>query len=388
MHVCPMFDGPKPHVGGPVLPPGKPTVLIGGMPAARVLDKCFCASVPDRIARGSFSVLIGGKPAARMGDITMHGGMIIVGCPTVLIGDVGMGPGGLVGELIGFLDRARQRLADEIISVQERLRVLANIANYEQTQHTLAMAILSQHAYGENPRLPDGYIPASPEELEKLGISPSMLSDESSGFKAAIYRNVNAKTGEPAYVVAYAGTEASVNDIMTDAVQGMGLPSTQYNKARDLAVAMDIATHDQGGFETTGHSLGGGLAAAGSAVTSAHGTTFNAAGLHENTTERWDLSTEERDRNAANVDAYYNSDDPLNMAQNNRAAVFAASSPLIGVPQAVGLYVSGALPPAYGQQHEIHSEAGILNGHQIGSVIENLENQQSANQSAIQGTSQ
>ena len=60
MHTCPMqtpaFPSPIPHVGGPILPPGCPTVLIGG------------------------------KPAARMGDSTAHGGMVAAGCPTVQIG--------------------------------------------------------------------------------------------------------------------------------------------------------------------------------------------------------------------------------------------------------------------------------------------------------------
>jgi uncharacterized Zn-binding protein involved in type VI secretion len=85
MHTCPMFDGPKPHVGGPILPPGCPTVLIGGLPAARVGDMCTCVGPPDTIAMGSFTVLIGGKPAARMGDMTAHGGVITLGYPTVMI---------------------------------------------------------------------------------------------------------------------------------------------------------------------------------------------------------------------------------------------------------------------------------------------------------------
>lgn len=85
MHVCPMFDGKTPHVGGPVLP-GEPTVLIGDLPAARMGDTCVCNGPPDTIAKGSASVLIGGKPAARMGDSTAHGGGIVAGCPTVLIG--------------------------------------------------------------------------------------------------------------------------------------------------------------------------------------------------------------------------------------------------------------------------------------------------------------
>jgi len=86
MHTCPMVDVLKPHVGGPVLPPGCPTVLIGGLPAARVGDMLTCVGPPDVIALGSFTVMIGGQPAARMGDITAHGGVIVIGCPTVIIG--------------------------------------------------------------------------------------------------------------------------------------------------------------------------------------------------------------------------------------------------------------------------------------------------------------
>ena len=86
MHVCPMVTGTVPHVGGPVMPPGEATVLIGGMPAARVGDMCTCTGPPDSIVMGSTTVLIGGMPAARMNDTTAHGGTIVAGCPTVLIG--------------------------------------------------------------------------------------------------------------------------------------------------------------------------------------------------------------------------------------------------------------------------------------------------------------
>ena len=89
MHMCPMVTPgvpPIPHVGGPILPPGAPTVLIQSLPAARVADMCVCVGPPDVIALGSFTVLIGGMPAARMGDMTAHGGTIVLGCPTVLIG--------------------------------------------------------------------------------------------------------------------------------------------------------------------------------------------------------------------------------------------------------------------------------------------------------------
>ena len=86
MHTCPMVTGTVPHVGGPVMPPGEVTVLIGGMPAAKVGDMCTCVGPPDSIVMGSTSVMIGGMPAARMGDTTAHGGSIVLGCPTVMIG--------------------------------------------------------------------------------------------------------------------------------------------------------------------------------------------------------------------------------------------------------------------------------------------------------------
>ncbi len=86
MHTCPLSNGSVPHVGGLVLPPGSTTVLIGGLPAARVGDMATCTGPPDSIILGSTTVLIEGMPAARQGDMTAHGGTIIMGCPTVIIG--------------------------------------------------------------------------------------------------------------------------------------------------------------------------------------------------------------------------------------------------------------------------------------------------------------
>ena len=88
MHTCPMVTPgtpPIPHVGGPVVM-GAPTVLIGKIPAARIGDMCVCVGPPDSIAKGSATVKIAGMPAARIGDTTAHGGSIVVGLPTVMIG--------------------------------------------------------------------------------------------------------------------------------------------------------------------------------------------------------------------------------------------------------------------------------------------------------------
>ncbi len=97
MHVCPMVTPglpPIPHVGGPITGPGCPTVLIGGMPAAVMGDMCVCVGPPDTIIMGSTGVFFGKMPAARMGDPTAHGGTIVLGCPTVLIGETSSGGAG------------------------------------------------------------------------------------------------------------------------------------------------------------------------------------------------------------------------------------------------------------------------------------------------------
>lgn len=89
MHVCPLVTPvlpPIPHVGGPITGPGVPNVLISKMPAAVMGDLCVCVGPPDSIIKGSATVMIGGRPAARMGDNTAHGGTIVFGIPTVIIG--------------------------------------------------------------------------------------------------------------------------------------------------------------------------------------------------------------------------------------------------------------------------------------------------------------
>ena len=105
MHTCPMFTGPVPHVGGPILPPGHPMVLIDFLPAATVTNMATCVGPPDVIVKGSAGVFINFLPAARMGDNTAHGGVIIMGSPTCIIGEIGSpspGAGGMGGVVSGL----------------------------------------------------------------------------------------------------------------------------------------------------------------------------------------------------------------------------------------------------------------------------------------------
>lgn len=88
MHICPMITPalpPIPHVGGPIIM-GFPTVLTCAMPQAHMGSMCVCVGPPDVLVKCSMTVLVGGQPAARLGDMTAHGGAIVAGAPTVLIG--------------------------------------------------------------------------------------------------------------------------------------------------------------------------------------------------------------------------------------------------------------------------------------------------------------
>ena len=100
MTTCPQVaPGPVPHVGGPIIT-GAPTVLTGFKPQARVTDKTLCTppAIPASIVKGSATVVVSNKPAARIGDTTSHGGVIVTGCPTVIIGDMSAPPLMFVGK--------------------------------------------------------------------------------------------------------------------------------------------------------------------------------------------------------------------------------------------------------------------------------------------------
>jgi uncharacterized Zn-binding protein involved in type VI secretion len=112
MHTCPMAS-PVPHVGGPVLPACSINVLTGKIPQARVGDMCVCVGPPDTIVKGSATVLVNKRPAARVTDMTTHGGLIVMGLPTVLIGDAtngGMGAG-MAGALLPLSKPCMQQAA-------------------------------------------------------------------------------------------------------------------------------------------------------------------------------------------------------------------------------------------------------------------------------------
>jgi uncharacterized Zn-binding protein involved in type VI secretion len=120
MHVCPMVTGVVPHVGGPILPPGVPTVLIDFLPAATVTDMATCVGPPDVIVMGSAGVFINFLPAARLDDQTAHGGVIVMGSPTCIIGEVGApspGTAGIGGVVAGLAASGVSKPIEAVASV-------------------------------------------------------------------------------------------------------------------------------------------------------------------------------------------------------------------------------------------------------------------------------
>lgn len=209
-----------------------------------------------------------------------------------------------------------------------------------------------------------GYDRLSPEDIVLLGLDPSMFYTKGDkGFYAALYKKDNK------YVLAYRGTSEFLADGYEDGVQGMGISSEQYNKSVALARELkDNPNFNSENTTITGHSLGGGLAAIGSGASGFPAYTYNAAGVHNKTLKRNEIH-----RNSLNnIQAYNATDDPLNMAQDNRETVvglIGSKLPFIG--SILGL--SGALPRASGQRIEIETDVGLIKGHTAIHIVNQLE---------------
>jgi uncharacterized Zn-binding protein involved in type VI secretion len=150
MHTCPMQTpvvfGTIPHVGGPILI-GVPNVLIGSLPAAVMGTMCICVGPPDVIVAGSVGVLIGGRPASRMSDNTAHGGIIVGGLPTVLIGGVSMnmsgGLGGLDATIAGLSLPGDSPLSDPAVAdmIAKSPTLTQNLATLQEQGWTVRYGV-------------------------------------------------------------------------------------------------------------------------------------------------------------------------------------------------------------------------------------------------------
>lgn len=415
-HACPMVTPgtpPIPHVGGPIIK-GSHNVLTGKLPQARVGDMAVCVGPPDTIVKGSSGVFVNKMPAARIGDSTAHGGTIVAGLPTVIIGESKSISGGgaavpkgalmlaysdFVAQLKVLIDAQRTgapfcEACFKAAQEEAAASLMANAAapspakdpaqSKPKAPATPAsapkqiparpvspecakladardQAMLASDAYNPGKAVPAGYQHIDPKseagrrELAGLGVDPSALEPRDSDFRASIYKHGND------YVVSYRGTQTGA-DWIQNAKQGLGFESDHYNRAKLLAKDVQIGAGAQGGnVRFTGHSLGGGMASAAALSTNRRATTFNSAGLHAHTVASSSAKPP--------VDAYYVPGEALSGLQDNRGAILSgltgaltAVSPFLGAAAAgwlLGSQAGGAptLPVAYGQRHRLPDAA-------------------------------
>ena len=396
MHVCPMVTGLVPHVGGPVLPSGCPTVLIGMMPAARVGDMAVCVGPPDVIAKGSATVLIGNMPAARLGDTMAHGGAIVSGCPTVMIGDSGgSGPSGCSGAGNPVQDALLEAKAQRYECRQNLIAqgqdsddpdVQAAADRFSRENHDIEQAQLSKNVYDPSAGTPPGWtnISNDPAALAKYGLTPDMLQQDGSGFRAQMYEPDPAVFGDDMKpTVAFKGTTASsLEDWQNNAAQSAGLESSYYKNAVQIGNNLSDSGAD---VDITGHSLGGGMASAASQTSGLDATTFNAAGLNAGTVAKYAGTPMESD-----INAYHVSGDPLTALQEPsvfRSVIVAGIGEWLGGPLGtIGLSAAvNSVPKAIGTSYELPgSGLNPIDRHSMDQVIAGIEEQKSDDQSTLE----
>lgn len=302
-HICALTPVPP---GLPIIPPTSVNVMIGNMPAARMTDRCACVGPPpanvDAILKGSTTVFINKLPAARMLDPTVKGGTITTGWPTVLIGDVGVAtPPTLSPSVVPPICLSLRAELDEMQAARDNAQMAGAV-------------------YGEG-ALPPNTTPATEDQLDRLGLidtnGVNRLEMPGSDFGAAVYVTTDPVTGQEHFTVAFQGTNPmSREDWRTNRQQAFGQETPYYNRAMEIGRTVSQSDAGRAGnVSFTGHSLGGGLASAASASSGAPAHSFNAAGLHPATAERY--TGNQVDPSSLPVRAYYVQGDALSVAQDN-----------------------------------------------------------------------
>jgi hypothetical protein len=363
---------------------------------------------PVPIVIGAPTVLISGLPAARWapsGDVTACGAFLgdpkLVATRTVVIG------GPQVGAALtqkAARRKERQRLlangrakAADLPPGEEREELLAATQRFEQNLHGVEMAQLAQNVYrpkpGESPKpAPVGWknVSNDPGKLEKLGLSPKDLEVPGSNYRAQVYEPDPVVFGDSADIkttVSFKGTDPdNMEDWENNGAQGLDNESEYYRRA--IGVGKGVRKTGSN-VEITGHSLGGGLASGASRASGAPATTFNAAGLHEDTVAHYGgtpvIPKQE------NIYVYQVEDEFLTGLQEPGAkgsAAGAAIGALFGPEGALlGLQardvLAGMMPDALGIRHSLAGEGNPVSRHGMDQVIAGIEAQKSEDQATI-----
>jgi len=208
-------------------------------------------------------------------------------------------------------------------------------------------ALLADDVYHDTAVPPAGFRVAGAAELEHLGLSPEMLEQPGSSFRARVYAT---GTGdETRYVIAFRGSQTA-EDWANNVQQGAGMNSASYAKALEIGKVVGRTDAD---VVFTGHSLGGGLASEAAIASGREADTFNAAGLAEGTVDAARAVAASAGREVAPVQAWHVRGEILTVLQNGGdRAIGTVGGMLFGGP--LGGPIGAAvvdMPEAYGIHH-------------------------------------
>lgn len=389
-HLCPQ------HAGGDALPACAPTVLIAGEPAARVGDHMACAgSAPDTIKMGEPTVLISGREAARLGDPTVHAGLIDQGCPTVVIGKMTDAAKRMrLLQRLALIDAGRQKAAG-MPDGPAKDRLLGAADRLARDNGAVENARLSQNVYADS-GAPEGFTRITGNDLPPQLRNATFQS--SSGLYSALYRS----DIDGSYHLVFRGTQVNTAaDWLKGNTQNLGFDARQYSEAVNLGKQAEAVYGDN--LSITGHSLGGGLASAASLASGAKADTFDPAGLHSNTFDRYGL---DRSQAGSLINAYETEGDILTSAQHASHGLLPSEVGNIHTLNAVdmaigpdGKPVFTPRPPLEEQPHGLlgHLTAPFTNAkqrieegvkrHDIDVLIAGLEQEKSQDVATLQGAS-
>lgn len=352
-HVCPQ------HAGGDALPACAPTVLITGKPAARVGDHMECVgSAPDTIKMGEPTVLISGQQAARFGDPTLHAGLIDQGCPTVVIGKMSSEAKRLrLMERLRLIDNARAKAAG-MPDGADKDRLLNAANRLARDNGAVENARLSQDIYNDS-GAPEGFTRITGNDLPP-GLRNATFQSNS-GFYSALYRS----DIDGSYHLVFRGTQVNtVADWLHGNTQNLGFDARQYSEAVNLARQAEAVYGDN--LSITGHSLGGGLASAASLASGARADTFDPAGLHQNTFDRYGL---DRSQSGSLINAYETEGEILTSSQHASHGLLPNEVGNIHTLKAVDMTTGPDGQPVFTPRPPLTQEAHGLLGHLISPFV-------------------
>ena len=291
----------------------------------------------------------------------------------------------------GQIAAARQK-TETMPANDERATLLAATERFERNNVAVEHARLSQHVYHPSQPAPTGWadISQDAELLADMDIDPRQLQPMDSNFGAGIY--MPDPTIYDDYLelsLAFRGTNFSISeDIKNNLAQGMNIRSEYYERAVSLGNTLnEVGTK----AHLTGHSLGGGLASAASRTSGLPATTFNAAGLHPKTVERYGGTLHLPP--TENIQAFRINGDILTSLQEHSWGSTLAGAGLGslvggGKGAAIGALGSNALamlmPDAVGTPYRLPGRGtNPIERHSMVQVIEGLEAQKTMDQRVI-----